>query len=647
MLIKARVSRETAEAKRRNLSLLRPGVRLKISEWAKRHRILSRKDSARSGRWRSDPHQDQIMNAFCDPTVWKIVLMAASQIVGKSQMMNNVIGYYIDVEPTNVMAVFPTVGDAEKWSKGRLDPLIETTKRLQGKIRPRQSRDSANTIFHRQFRGGQMFIVGSNAPSGLSAQSVRLMIADEVDRYEASAGEEGDPLELAEQRTETYWNRKIAHVSSPLIAGLSRIEASYAESDQRIWECRCPHCSEFFEVEFEDIEWDKDECQTGRARHLTDTAHVVCRKCGVPWSEGDRQKAIGDGRWRPTAEFTGIAGFRINAFSCKRSNLARLAARWIRAKGNPEREKAFVNLVCAKTYQQVGEAPEQDRLYERRERYKRGIVPRRGLILTAGVDAQRDRLEVEIVAWGRGLESWSVDYRVFHGDPARDDVWRQLDAVLGETFRHESGSEYRIACLAIDSGFETHRVYDWCRRKHDNRIMLVKGFDRLPQILGRPSWVEVNALGKVIKRGVQVWPIGVSFLKSELYSWLRLPMPAGDGSACYCHFPQYDREHFEQLAAEQLVTKTVKGYPRREWQKIRGRNEALDCRIYARAAAAHLGLDNWTERRWAELEALVTAQKTKAPPAGQPAARPRQTDWLDRGGRGGWLNRGGRGGWLR
>ena len=324
--------------------------------------------------------------------------------------------------------------------------------------------------------------------------------------------------------------------------------------------------------------------------------------------------------------------------------LARLAERWIRAKGNPEREKAFVNLVCAKTYQQVGEAPEHDRLYERRERYERGIVPRRGLILTAGVDVQRDRLEVEVVAWGRGLESWSVDYRVFHGDPAQDDVWRQLDGVLGETFRHESGSEFRIARLAIDSGFETHRVYDWRRKIGDNRVILVKGFDRLPQILGRPSWVEVNARGKTIKRGVQVWPIGVSFLKGELYSWLRLPMPDQAGAACYCHFPQYDREHFEQLTAEQLVTRTVKGYPRREWQKVRGRNEALDCRVYARAAAAHLGLDNWLEERWAEFEALVTAPKTKAPPPGQPTRQSRQPDWLDRA-RGGWLDRGR--GWLR
>ena len=596
------------------------------------------------------------MDAFCDPKVWKVVLMAASQIVGKSQMMNNVIGYHIDVDPTNMMMVFPTVGDAEKWSKGRLDPLIETTKRLEGKIKRRQSRDSENTIYHRQFRGGQMFIVGSNAPSGLSAQSVRLMVADEVDRYDASAGEEGDPLELAEQRTETYWNRKVAHVSSPLIAGLSRIEASYEESDKRIWECRCPHCAEFFQIEFEHVEWEKDEKRTGRARHLTDTARIRCPECDKLWNETDRQHAIEHGRWRATAPFNGIAGFRINAFSCKRANLSRLAARWIRARGNPEREKAFINLVCARTYQQQGEAPDHERLYERREAYRRGVVPARGVILTAGVDVQRDRLEIEVVAWGRGLESWSVDYQVLHGDPAQDDVWRQLEAVLGEPFKHDAGGECRIARVAIDTGFETHRCYDWRRRLGDNRAILIKGFDRLPQILGRPTWVEVNAKGKTIKRGVQVWPIGVSFLKGELYAWLRLPKPDADGAPCYCHFPEYDREHFEQLTAEQLVTKIVKGYPRREWQKVRGRNEALDCRVYARAAAAICGIDRWPDARWRELERYVGPEKRQAPGRTEPPVEPkppqtprpraragwlpdRREDWLGRGKRRSWWDR--------
>ena len=211
--------------------------------------MLSRKDSARPGRWRSEPHQDEIMDACCDPAVRKVVVMAASQVVGKSQMLNNVIGRFIDVDPSNMLVMHPTIAAAEKWSIGRLDPLITETKRLQGKIQPRKSRSIGDRILHRQFRGGQMFIVGSNAPADLAAQSVRIVIADEVDRYEASAGEEGDPLELAEQRTETYPDALILETSTPLIEGLSRIAADYEDSERRIGQLDRPPCRERFAPE--------------------------------------------------------------------------------------------------------------------------------------------------------------------------------------------------------------------------------------------------------------------------------------------------------------------------------------------------------------------------------------------------------------
>jgi phage terminase large subunit GpA-like protein len=653
------------EVVRDGLAPLRPPPRLSVAQWAKSYRRLSRRDTQRSGRWRSEPHQDAVMDAFSDPRVWKVVVMAASQVVGKTQMMNNVLGYFIDHDPSNIMVMHPTLDAAERWSKGRFDPLITETPRLRDKINPRRARDSENTILHRQFRGGQLFVVGANSPAGLAAQSVRVLLRDEVDRYEASAGQEGDPLDLAEQRTETYWNRKIGDFSTPTIAGISRIEAAFLESDQRTYELRCPHaeCRAYVVVEWEHVHWDKDETRSGRARHSTETAAVHCPACGARWSEPERRRAIEAGRWRPTAPFTGIAGFRINAFACRRANIPALAARWVRARGNPEREKAFVNLVCARTWEERGEAPEAERLYERRETYRRGIVPARGLVLTAGVDAQRDRLEVEVVAWGPGLESWSVDYIVLPGDPARDEVWRELGALMNRPWPREGGGEARIERLAIDSGFETQAVYAFRRRVGDARVILVKGTDRLPQPLGLPAWTEVTAGGRRVSRGVKLWPVGVSYLKGEFYGWLKQPMPdAPDQPAPrFCHFPQYGREHFDQLTAEELVTRVVRGYPRREWVKVRPRNEALDCRIYARAAAAHLGLDRWSEERWAEREALVVGGGSPAaapvprPQAGAtPAATPerweqesrrpadiyrRPTDgWLDRG-RGGWLQR--------
>jgi phage terminase large subunit GpA-like protein len=582
------------------------------------------------------------MDAASDPDIREVVIVKSAQ-VGGTQLLLNIAGFHVHLEPSPILWVSTTVGEVETFSKDRFEPFRRDNPVIAEKIADPKSRDGDNVILDKRFRGGRLLFRGANAPSGLRSHPIRVLIMDEVDGYPATTAE-GEPTRLAKKRTQAFWNRRIVQCSTPGELSTSRIVPAYEASDQRRYHVPCPDCGHKQTLQWSQVVWDKTE----DGRHLPETAAYGCENCGALWSNVERMAAVAAGEWiaeRP--EVTAVAGFHINELMSPFVSLAEMVVGFLDAKDDPTKLRIWTNTTLGEPWQERGEAPDYERLYERRERYKRGIIPSRGLILTAGVDVQRDRLEIEIVAWGRGLESWSVDYRVFHGDPAHDEVWQGLDVVLGETFQHQSGSEFRIARLAIDSGFETHRVYDWRRKIGDNRIILVKGFDRLPQILGRPSWVEVNASGKMIKRGVQVWPIGVSFLKGELYSWLRLPMPAGDGSACYCHFPQYDREHFEQLAAEQLVTKTVKGYPRREWQKIRGRNEALDCRIYARAAAAHLGLDNWTERRWAELEALVTAQKTKAPPAGQPAARPRQTDWLDRGGRGGWLNRGGRGGWLR
>jgi phage terminase large subunit GpA-like protein len=252
------------------------------------------------------------MDACCDPRVRKVVVMAASQVVGKSQMMNNVIGRFIDVDPSNMLIMHPTIAAAEKWSIGRLDPLITETPRLHEKIQPRKSRSIGDRILHRQFRGGQMFIVGSNAPADLAAQSVRIVIADEVDRYEASAGEEGDPLELAEQRTETYPDALVLEASTPLIEGTSRIAADYEDSDQRIWQLKCPHCKEHFAPEGRHV------VAPERADGSKDYAatHMVCGCCGTVWSEADRIRAIDDGRFLARKPFEGVAGFHINAYGC-------------------------------------------------------------------------------------------------------------------------------------------------------------------------------------------------------------------------------------------------------------------------------------------------------------------------------------------
>ena len=251
-------------------------------------------------------------------------------------------------------------------------------------------------------------------------------------------------------------------------------------------------------------------------------------------------------------------------------------------------------------------------LFDRREKYKIGTVPKGGCVLTAGVDVQNDRIELEIVAWGRNLESWSVDYRVIYGKPTEPEVWNKLTAILDENFESEDGRTLKINMLAIDTGFSTQDVYAWVRAQSIHNVMAIKGVDNSLVPLNSPTKVDVNFRGKKIANGVRLWKIGVSMIKGEFYGWLKqIRNEDGTSPRGYCHFPEYNTEYFKQLTAEQLVTKIVKGYPKREWQKIRDRNEALDCRVYARAAAIALGLERWSDDHFnkiAQMQAKETPQ---------------------------------------
>jgi phage terminase large subunit GpA-like protein len=302
--------------------------------------------------------------------------------------------------------------------------------------------------------------------------------------------------------------------------------------------------------------------------------------------------------------------------------------------------RTFVNTVLGETYLERGEAPPWADLYHRREDYKVGMVPRQALVLTAGVDVQQKRLECEVVAWGRGMESWSVDYVVVPGDTADEATWKGLEDLMARQFPHEAGGSMQVRMMAVDSGFNTTAVYGWVRKQHGRRVIAVKGRGNYPTVIGQPSVVDVTVSGRRLRRGVQVWPVGVGVIKTELYGWLRLARPTDPKEQLprgWCHFPMYGEEYFRQLTAEQLMTRRVKGYVKTEWENVRpgGRNEALDCRTYARAAAEVVGIHRWEEARWAQVEnslgvaspAVPAQAVARVPPpegAAPPAAAPRR-----------------------
>jgi len=573
-----------------------PPPNLTISQWADQYRKLSSESSSEPGQWHTDraEYQREIMDAVSDASVETVVIKSSSQI-GKSEIGLNMVGYHIDQDPAPMMVVLPTERDAESWSKDRFAPMVRDTERLRGKLSGPKSRDGSNKILHKKFVGGQLTLVGSNAPSGLAMRPIRILLCDEVDRYPASAGAEGDPVNLAKKRTVTFWNRKIIMVSTPTIKGASRIDAAWENSDKRRYWVPCPHCGEHQTLRWEQVRWDKGGGKKDKAsRHLPETAHYACEHCGDAWSDPQRWATIHLGEWRAENPFVDTAGFHLNEIYSPWIKLEKMVREFLAAKEQGEEAmKAFINTSLGEVFEIRGEAPEWERIYNRREDYPIGVVPDGGLFLTAGADVQRDRIEVEVVAWGRRRESWSVDYRVLLGDTAKAGVWNKLSAMLEERFPHaRTGTGMIIERMAVDSGYATQEVYAWSRTAPLGRVMPIKGVDKSRFPIQGPSDVEVKIGKRKRKRGAKLWTVCGPVFKAELYGNLRQETPdelEGEGfPPGYCHFPQYDPEYFRQLTAEQAVTRVKKnGFAVIEWQKTRERNEALDCRVYARAAAEH------------------------------------------------------------
>ena len=531
----------------------------------------------------------------------KVVFMKGAQI-GGTEAGNNWIGYIIDQAPGPMLVVQPTVEMAKRWSKGRLAPLIEDTICLHGKVKDPRSRDSGNTVQSKEFPGGQVVITGANSAVGLRSMPVRYLFLDEVDAYPPDANSEGDPLTLAIQRTSTFARRKIFIVSTPTIKGLSRIEKEFSETDQRYFFVPCPLCGHFQILKWENLHHDKTLAKS----------FYVCECCKGNIEEHHKTDMLRKGEWRATCEektSEKVIGFHLSSLYSPVGWMSwdTCIKNYEVAKNDEQLLKAWTNTTLGLTWEEKGEAPDWGILFDRREKYRIGVVPKGGYVLTAGVDVQNDRLEIEIVAWGKNRESWSVDYRIIYGSPTTKEPWEKLTKILNEDFESEDGVFRKINMLAIDTGFSTQEVYAWVRTQSIHNVMAIKGTDNSLVPLNAPTKVDVNIRGKKITNGVRLWKVGVSILKSELYGWLKKTRNE-DGSIPYgyMHFPEYNTEYFKQLTAEQLVTKIVKGYPKREWQKTRDRNEALDCRIYARAASIALGIDRWSDQKWEQISGTKT-----------------------------------------
>lgn len=586
---------------------LKPTERLTVWEWADKYRELTPVSSPEPGRWRTSrvPYAREIMwQLSSESPAQEIVVMKGAQLAF-TEIGLNWIGYSIHIDPCSMLLVMGTEDALKTNTAMRIDPMIASTPPLAAKIPPSAAKTGKNNIFQKQYEGGILSMAGANSASGLRSMPIRFLMLDEVDSYPADLDGEGSPVKLAEVRTSNYPNKKIYKISTPTLKGRSLIEKEYENTDKRMYFVPCPHCGMLQVLKWENMQW-----ELGNDPTKADKVWYECEACHEAIDEKHKTDMLESGEWKatdPKRSNPERVGYFLSSLYSPYGwfSWRQMVNEYLEALNDEVKMKTFWNTRLGLPYAISGEAPSWEILMNRTESYAPNKPPIGVTFLTAGVDIQRDRIELEIVGWGRDKRSWSIDYRVLMGDTADKPVWDKLARVLEETWEREDGLQMPILKMAVDSGDHTSHVYNFVRRFDVTRVVAVKGQASKAMIWSRPNQVDVTAQG--VKVGmVSLYSIGVNMLKSELYNYLRLHKDEhGNAPHGYCHFPDaYPAEFFKGLASEQLQeVRNTKGYTVLQWVKTYRRNEPLDCRNYARAAASMLQYDNFNEADFEALEA--------------------------------------------
>lgn len=598
------------------LSGLHLDPQLTVSQWADEYRMLSQKASAEPGPWRTDrtPYLRDIMDCLSPSSpIQRVVFMAGSQL-GKTELGNNWLGSIIHLFPGPTLAVQPTVEIAQRFSKQRIAPLIDESPVLRERVRPARARDSGNTLFTKEFLGGVLMMTGANSAAGLRSMPIKNLFADEVDAFPADVDNEGDPLTLAERRTTTFARRKVFICSTPTIRDYSRIEKEYMASDQRRYFVPCPHCGEYQWLKWANIRWED---------HDPSTVRYACEHCGAMIEEWHKTTMLRRGEWRATAPSDGrTAGFHISSLYSPLGwkSWTEIVEEFLRARKDAPALKVWVNTILGETFEEeYANRLGADGLMERAEFYQPGVVPDGGLVVTAGVDVQDNRLAVSLYAWGPGEEGWCISHQEIMGDPAGPELWRQLDEAVMRPIPFAAGAPQRPMVVAIDSGGHyTHEVYSYARERRRQGVIAIKGqSQRGKPVIGKASLVDVNYRGRTIRKGARVYPVGSDTAKSTLYGRLGYNQP-GPGFIHFHH--ELTPDFYEQLTSEKQAVRYVRGFEVREWiKKDSARNESLDCLVYAYAGLQMLYQLYNRATFWEQMQRRLT-EEPSAPPTRMPQA---------------------------
>lgn len=567
---------------------MKPPENLTVTEWAEKRRRLSTESSAEPGPWRTSrtPYLREPMNAFTDPRVRRIVMVAASQ-VGKSELELNIIGYIIDEDPGSILFVHPTTIDAKEFSKLRIAPEIRDCPTLRRKVAAPKSRDSGNTVLQKTYPGGILTMCGSTEAHALASKPIRYVLGDERDRWATSAGNEGDPWGLAMARQTTFYNAKAVEVSTPTVKNASAIADSYAEGTMERWKSKCPHCGEYHEIQWKDIRYEYETKEVNKKKTYKVTSIMyVCPGCAAVSDEVTMKRQ--PARWEadnPDAYAQGVRSFWLNAFVSQWASWESIILKFLNAVGNSRKLQVVYNTCFGELWEDRGELEDEDSLMARREEYP-AELPDGVLVLTAGVDTQDNRMEYEVVGHGHFGETWGIEKGIVMVRPDDEKTWAKLDEVLFDrVFHFADGLGLRLSMTFVDEGGHfTQDVRRQCRARIGKKVFCIKGMPGPDKpYTGPPKQMKIIVNQKTIGTCWQ-YQIGVDSGKVMIMDNLAVKTPGSK----FCHFPKrddYGPGYFAGLLSERLEYDAEKKQPW-VWKKIPGheRNEALDCRNYALAA---------------------------------------------------------------
>ena len=586
---------------------LMPDPELWVDEWSIQHAQIPSEGNAEGGKYNLDrtPFAGEVMHVLspahpCN----RVVVMAASQML-KTQTAMNWLMAVVDAAPANILALMPS-GDLASRLSARINKTLKATTKVTDLFARPRTREGKNTDSTKEFRGGTLHIATAGSAANLAEIPARYGYGDEIDDWETDLQGQGDPVEIFENRGSTYGrNRKWYYSSSPKRPrGISKILELFEKGDQRYYFVGCPHCGHEHALDFANM----------RTDDALTWAKMMCPDCGALVDEFEKTAMLAKGRWRATSTSRdGTISFTISQLYAPLGwtswlELARLhdAAEEALRHGDPTKMQAFYNTRLALVYDHSKGVTTVDALKARAEDYPPRTIPDPALVVTMAVDTQIDRLEVQIEAWGPGMEHWIVDHIVLDGSPARPpdevgSVWQRLDVIRRTPFQHASGVVIPISAYGNDSGgSNTQDVYNYGATRRASGCAILKGASRpnRPIISAKPSKQDIEWGGKHLLDGAELWIVGTDVAKDWIFN--RIELPAGPGAL---HFHKgLDDVWYEQLLSERKIRKMRGGQVVEVWEKPQHvKNEVLDLSVYNLAIAFKLGLHKWSALDWQRL----------------------------------------------